>query len=297
MAEQMDLEELSAFITVVESGSFLAAASSLGVSRTTLRRRVGSLEARAGVPLLESTHQGVVLTDAGRALSTQGRRMMQEARALLASVREMGHEPSGVLRCVLPVGLPPHLLAPLHTALRACYPRLRLHLRFSNDPLAEPLVDIDMAIHFGDDSPRGPWISYVIMRVQERLLASSAYLGKRGTPRSVEDLRRHELLAWQAPGEDARIWPTRSGGHVTVEPALIATDIHFIRHCCLEGLGIGFVPDANVPDAAGASPLVAVLPDVIGRERAVRVTVPAALAEIPKIRMVLERVRAFLGEL
>lgn len=44
----MDLEELRAFLDVVQTGSFLAAADSLGVSRTTLRRRVEALEARAG---------------------------------------------------------------------------------------------------------------------------------------------------------------------------------------------------------------------------------------------------------
>lgn len=294
----MDLEELRAFITVVESGSFLAAASSLGVSRTTLRRRVGALEARAGVPLLESTHQGVVLTDAGQVLATHGRRMMEEARALLSSVREMGKEPSGTLRMVLPVGLPPHMLTPLFAGMRAAYPRLHLHCRFSNAPLSESLIDIDMAVHFGEDVPRGPWISHVVMRVPEGLIASSVYLGQRGVPRTVDDLRGHELFAWQAPGEDARLLPLLTGTHITVEPSLIASDIHLIRRCCIAGLGIGFVPDAQVPDpGVPEGLLVRVLPDVIGRQRAVRVTVPSALAEIPKVRMVLDRVRAFLGAL
>src|SRR5262245_28360838 len=120
----MDLEELRAFLQVVEQGSFLAAADALTVSRTTLRRRVGSLEVRAGVPLLESTQQGVVLTDAGRVLAARGRMLEEEANALIASVREVGQEPSGVLRIALPVGLPPHVLAPLLVAVRATYPRL-----------------------------------------------------------------------------------------------------------------------------------------------------------------------------
>ncbi len=114
----MDLEELSAFLDVVETGSFLAAAESLGVSRTTLRRRVEALEARAGVPLLKSTRQGILLTEAGEMLAQRGRIMMQETSALLASIREVGHEPSGMLRMVMPVGLPPHLLTPLFGVLR-----------------------------------------------------------------------------------------------------------------------------------------------------------------------------------
>jgi len=107
----MDLEERRAFLDVVETGSFLAAADSLGVSRTTLRRRVEALEARTGVPLLKSTSTGIVLTEAGTVLARRGRIMMQETNALLTTIREVGRAPSGVLRVALPGALPPHLLA------------------------------------------------------------------------------------------------------------------------------------------------------------------------------------------
>jgi DNA-binding transcriptional LysR family regulator len=294
----MDLEELRAFLSVVEAGSFLAAAEALGVSRTTLRRRVGALEARAGVPLIESTQQGAVLTEAGRVLANRGQLIMQEASALVRSIREVGDSPSGVLRVVLPVGLPPHLLTPIFAALRSAYPRLHVHAGFSNDPLGEPLVDVDIVVHFGEDTPRGPWLSHVLLRVRERLVASKEYLGRRGTPRFLDDLAHHELLAWRRPGEDAHLWPTQKGTTFTVTPTLVATDIHFVRQCCIAGLGIGLVPDAMLPDP-GLAPdaLVAVLPDVVGRELPVRVTVPRVLAEIPKIQMVLRHVRGFMPQL
>ena len=96
----MDLEELRAFVAVAETGSYLAAADSLAMSRTTLRRKVDSLEARAGVALVEGTPRGIVLTDAGKALASQGHRMMQEMRAVLSSVRDLGSTPRGTLRAV-----------------------------------------------------------------------------------------------------------------------------------------------------------------------------------------------------
>jgi DNA-binding transcriptional LysR family regulator len=294
----MDLEELRAFLRVADSGSFLAAADALGVSRTTLRRRVGSLEARTGVPLLESTQQGVVLTDAGRVLARRGRALEEDMGALLASVREVGQEPAGVLRISMPVGLPPHVLTPLVAALRASYPLLSLEGRHSDDPIGESLAGVDMAVHFCDSAPRGKWISYVMIRVPERLVAAKGYLARRGTPRSVEDLADHELYAWRAPGDDPRAWPLRAGGTFAAEPKVVSTDIHALRHCAIAGLGIALVPDAMLPDP-GLPPdaLIPVLPEVVGRERAVRVTVPEALSEVPKIAMVLARVRAFLGEL
>jgi DNA-binding transcriptional LysR family regulator len=294
----MDLEELRAFLQVVESGSFLAAADRLQVSRTTLRRRVGSLESRAGVSLLESTQQGIVLTDAGQMLARRGRAMAEEAGVLLASIRGIGQAPSGILRVSLPVGLPPQMLASLFAALRATYPQLHLEAHASDDPLAESMVGVDLAVHFCDSTPRGKWISYVVFRMQERLIAGKAYLARRGTPASFHDLAQHELFAWQAPGADARAWPLRAGGTFAVEPTLVSSDIHLIRHCCLAELGIGFLPDAMLPDPGfAADALVAVLPDLVGRERALRVTVPAALADLPKIKMVLDRVKGLLGEI
>ncbi|MCE9576497.1 MAG: LysR family transcriptional regulator [Deltaproteobacteria bacterium] len=291
----MDLEELRAFVTVADTGSFFAAADALGVSRTTLRRRVGALEARAGVALVESTRQGAVLTEAGQALAARGRDLIAEASALVSAVREVGREPTGVLRVIMPVGMPPHALAPLFARLRTTWPRLAVTCRFSNDPLAEPLTEVDLIVHFADDPPRKPWLSRALLRVPERLLASPGYLARRGTPTSIEDLAAHELLAWQAPGEDARTWPVRGGGRVAVAPAMIATDIHLIRSCCAAGLGIALVPDAPFPSPDSAA-LVPVLVDHVGRERTVRVTVPATLAGIPKIAMVLAQVDRFVAQ-
>jgi DNA-binding transcriptional LysR family regulator len=294
----MDLEELRAFLDVVETGSFLAAAESLGVSRTTLRRRVEALEARAGVPLLKSTRQGILLTEAGEVLAQRGRLMMQETSALLTSLREVGQAPSGMLRVVLPVGLPPHLLVPLFGLLRTAHPQLSVQARFSDNPLGEPLDNVDMAVHFGEDMPRGPWLSSVVMRVREGLIASQEYLRRRGVPRSPGELRGHELFSWEGPGDDARAWPTLRGTVFTVEPALISTDIHLIRSCCLAGLGIGLVPSLELADPGEpADSLVPVLPDVVGRERPVRISVPEALSEIPKIKLVLTSIRRFLEPL
>jgi DNA-binding transcriptional LysR family regulator len=294
----MDLEELRAFLDVVETGSYLAAADSRGVSRTTLRRRVEALEARAGVPLLKSTPQGIVLTEAGEVLSRRGRIMMQETSALLTSIREVGQAPSGLLRMVVPVGPPPYLFTQLFGQLRAAFPLLRAHVRFSADPLNEPLDKVDMAFHFGSNLPRGPWLSYAIMRLHEGLLATRDYLRQRGVPRSVEELRGHDLFAWEAPGDDATVWPSLQGTPFTVQPTLVATDIHIIRSCCTAGMGIALIPTLALPDPnLPEDPLVPVLPDEVGRERPFLVSVPEALAEIPKIKLVLGHLRQAMGQL
>lgn len=290
----MDLEEFRAFLGVVETGSFLAAATSLNMARATLRRRVEALEARAGVPLLERSARGVVVTEAGAVLAARGRHVLQEASALVASVREIGREPVGVLRVLMPMGLPPHALTPLFAALRGSFPRLSLQARFSEDPVESALEDVDMLVHFGPHGPEGPWLSYEVWSLREWLIASNEYLASRGTPTTLEELARHDLLAWAPPGEDPRVLPTLAGESFEVEPVLVSADVHCVRQMVLAGLGIGFVPDAMLPDpGVPDDALVPVLADVVGRRRSLFVVFPAAQAGLPKLRAILHHVRAF----
>jgi DNA-binding transcriptional LysR family regulator len=291
----MDLEELRAFLSVVETGSFLAAERSLNVPRATLRRRVDSLEARAGVPLLHRNRLGVGPTEAGAVLAARGRLMVLEATALVSSIRELGVEPSGALRVLLPVGLPPQALVTLYAALREAHPRITVEARFSDDPVAGLLDGIDLAVHFGERSPPGPWVSYELVRVREWLVASTEYLARRGTPSTLDDLARHDLLSWAAPSEDPRAWPLLAGGRFVVDPVLIATSVHFLRQCMLAGHGIALLPDGLLPDPGVPSgAVVPLLEGIIGRERAVRLVAPSVLTDLPKIKAVLKHVRAYV---
>lgn len=291
----MDLEELRAFLAVAQTGSYLAAATSIGVSRSTLRRKVDALEARVGLPLLEGTHRGVVLTDAGSALALEGRRMTQEMGAVLEAIRESANAPDGTLRLVLPIGLPPHVLVPLYASIRAALPKLSVHCRFSEDPVRERLEDVDVAAHFGERSPGSVWISHVLLTMREWLVATQDYVERHGAPRCVDELARHELLVWQGSGRDPRLLPLCDGGFVEVAPKLVATDIHLVRQCALVGRGIGYLVDGELPDPPGSPALVPILRDRVGRTQTLRISIPRALAEVPKIRGVLAHMRGFLG--
>jgi DNA-binding transcriptional LysR family regulator len=292
----MDLEELRLFLAVAQHGAFNAAADSLGVPRSTLRRRVDALEARARTPLLSRNAQGIALTEAGKVLAARGRTMLEGASALLDSIREVGEEPVGVLRVVMPIGPPRHVLVALFAGLRAAYPRLRMRGRFSEAPLAEPLTDTDVAFHFDPAPQKGPWLSEILLEMPERLVAATDYLARRGVPESPEDLAGHELLVWQSPGESRNRLPLLGGGYVEVEPALVSTDASAVRYAALRGVGIAYTPDLiDDPDDARYS-VIPVLADKVGGACALRVSVPAFLAEIPKVRVVIDWTRKYLRE-
>jgi DNA-binding transcriptional LysR family regulator len=268
------------------------------MSRATLRRRIDQLESRAGVLLVDRTRMGAPLTEAGKVLAARGRLMVQEANALLASVREAGAEPAGVLRVLLPVGLPPHVMTPLLAFIRQKYPRLHFRMQFRDDPLGGLLEDIDLALHFGEQTPAGPWVSRELLRVRTWPVASAEYLARCGAPKRIEDLAQHDLMSWELPGEDGRVWSTVRGESIKVAPFLVTRHIHLLRQFAIAGLGIAMVPDAMLPDpGVPEGALVPVLPDVIGREIGLRIVVPAVLSDLPRIKAMMELLRPFLGDL
>lgn len=288
----MQLESLAMFLEVVRTGSFLSAATALGVARPTLRRRIEELEARAGVPLLVRSRQGVVPTEAGAVLASRAQSVLDEATALVGLVREVGSATSGRLRIAAPVGLPPHVFAPFLMMMHASYPKIRVELLFATDPMTLSPHNADAIVTFDTAEPPGSCIAIRIVNAPEQLLASRAYLEEHGTPKDAASLSEHRLLSWIAPDADPRVWPDGAGGELDIEPWLMSSDVHVIRSAAVSGLGIAFVPNAQLPIPPPIpEDLVVVLPDVT-RKRSLRAFVPVAVAEAPRIRAgisVLER--------
>ena len=237
----MDLEGLRALIAVIETGSFSAAAKSLRAARATLRRRIDDLEARSGVSLVRIGQEGAVATEAGKLLAARGRAMLTEAQALVRAVRELDRGERAVIKYVLPVGPPPHLIPLAADLIRTMLPGATWELRFSDDPLSEDIEDAAFAFHIGLPPPAGQWRALQVREVPQVLQASPAYLAK-SRPSRVEDLDDHPLFVWRGPGLDPTIVPRVDGEEHPVHPAIITSDVHLLRVLAERGKGIIFAP-------------------------------------------------------
>lgn len=280
----MDLEETRAFLAVLDHGSFKAAAENLNQPRATLRRRVESLEVRAGVPLLDRSRNGVEPTAAGAVLARHGRALLRETDALLHVLRELDDDtPRGTLRVGIPSALPGDGVALVFGLFRAKFPQLRLDIRVADDPVCELVDEVDVILQLGDQAPPSRWSTIPLARLREGLFASAGYLERRGTPRTLEQLAEHELLACGAPGEHR--WPLTSGGGVGIEPAMVMSDAQHLRRFAGFGFGIALLPDIDFGEDDDA--LTPVLGDVVGRWTSLNAVVPEVLAETPKLKAIL----------
>lgn len=124
----ISLQQLHAFTTIVDCGSFRRAARELGVSQAGLTNSVQALEAELGVALLHRSVRGVSLTADGERLLPRARLMDREARRAVDEARTSRGEPGGTLH----VGFGPTPTAMLlHIVLpdfHSRFPSIRLKL-------------------------------------------------------------------------------------------------------------------------------------------------------------------------
>src|SRR5690606_36722966 len=111
-------------------------------------------------------------------------------------------------------------------------------------PLTELLDEVDLTLHLGSERPAKRWSTRPLMRLRESLFASEGYLERHGTPRTLEDLAGHMLLAGRS--DEAQRWPLLDGGHLEIAPAMLADDPQLLRRFVGCGFGVALLPDVDL---------------------------------------------------
>jgi len=169
--------------------------------------------------------------------------------------------PRGTLRVSVGFTFAVGPLAPMLPQFLARYPDVRVALSIDNRNVELLAEEFDVAIRIGP-LPDSDLIARRLTTIALWTCASPAYLAARGTPKTVEDLRSHELIGrvdhranWQfrAPGgvlHEIEVVP----GTVVPEPAVLLTVL-------VGGAGIGRLPDFSAADAVASGTLVLLLPE------------------------------------
>lgn len=124
----MDLKRVEYFVCVAKLGSFSKAAQMLKLTQPAISRHIQALEQELRVRLLYRTTRGVMPTEAGEILLTQGEALLENAQRIRNALEGMGQTPGGAVA----IGMPPTIapaLAPLTIdACKKAYPNISLHV-------------------------------------------------------------------------------------------------------------------------------------------------------------------------
>jgi DNA-binding transcriptional LysR family regulator len=237
------LDDIDAFLAVVEQGSQTAAARHLRRSLQSINRSLATLEQSVGVDLVQRSTRRSSPTEAGLAFYHRVRPAFTEivdARIEAASKRA---EPSGVLRISAPVLFAPAYVVPAICDFMEHYPQIEIELKVS-DARADLFEDgLELAIRIGDL----PDSELKVRRLGELrvvVFGAPAYFARHGRPKHPDDLAQHRCIIRLTEGRD-EAWRFRIGGRnraVRVRGPFRTDSMAAMHRAVARGLGLGYTP-------------------------------------------------------
>jgi DNA-binding transcriptional LysR family regulator len=256
------LVETRMFVTVVEEGTFRAAAVRFGVSTPYVSKLVRGLEERLGARLMQRTTRKLALTDVGAAYYAECaealRRVDEAAEAASAAQCAL----SGALRVTLPTGLGLDWLAGPIASFVAAHPKLRVDVHYLDRQVDLVAEGMDLAIRAGPllDST---FIARRLAVAERTVCASASYLERRGLPAAPEALAEHSCLLYAHQPTPGAWTFERSGEQrtVLVSGPLVANQGAALVRAAVLGLGLVYVPEFHTGRDVAEGRLVRVVPE------------------------------------
>lgn len=282
-----DLEDLRAFVAVVENGGFNRAAERLGVSKSIVSRRIARLEEELGARLLSRSTRGVSPTEAGLELKERGERILAELEEAREAVAQQSGEVVGRLRLSVPLSFV-NYLAPILGDLACRHPKLELDASFSDRPVDLVGEKFDAAIRVG--SLRDPnLIARRLATVRAYAVASPSYVERHGAPEKPEDLSNHSCIVYTgAASRELHFEKKGKSSAVRLEGRLRADNGDAQVAWALHGLGIAVLPAFFVVRAIEEGKLVHLLGDYTLPEIGIYVVRPPGAYLPGKVRALID---------
>lgn len=256
------IEELHAYVTIVDCGSIGKAAERLEQTPSGLSRALQRLERKLNVTLLERTTRKLHLTQEGQLFLEKARKILNELTEAEDALLQLDSDTSGVIRIDSATSFVLHVLVPLIQEFIQCYPKIEIELN-SHEKVIDLLEHkVDVAIRFGELNDSSLHAK-LLCRSRLYLVASPDYLAQYATPWDVNDFSAHTLLGFSQPIH-LNTWPIQMKGEKFVaRPKIKASNGETVRQLALQGAGIACLSRFMVEDDLKAARLIALCEDQI----------------------------------
>lgn len=256
--EMDSLDDMLLLIEVAEAGSFTKGGQRLGLPKSTVSQRIGQLETRLGLRLLNRSTRQVTPTAAGEVYLHHCRRVRDEARDAAVAMGHLRTRPEGQLRITCPEITATHFMPGFLQAFALAHPAISVQLIATNRRLDLLHERIDFAFRVG--APQGQeMILRRISEIRRVVVAAPAYLATVTPPRQPADLMQHRCLIHDTQPD----WRFAGAGDSGLRPpaALSSDSMGFLLQACLQGMGVALLPAYVCHPALASGALVQMLPD------------------------------------
>jgi DNA-binding transcriptional LysR family regulator len=285
----MDLfRALTAFVRIVETGSFSAVARETNTTPSAVTRLIGQLEEHFRVRVFHRTTRHLSLTEDGQDLLGHARHLIEAATELEDTLGKQRTAPTGRVRVGL-TSAGARLVTSALASLYAQYPGLSVEFVIREQP-GDLIEDrLDLAVRVGEPTDAS-LVARLVGEFGRALVAAPAYLEKRGAPASPQGLIDHTCIAHDV-GAGSATWRFQGEGGphiVEVTPTFSANNSDIVRQAALAGHGISLLPEPQVLDDILGARLYRLLPDYPTERSKVYLVYPSRRHLPPRTRVVID---------
>jgi DNA-binding transcriptional LysR family regulator len=258
------LADLDAVLSIARKGSFRAAALDLGMSTTALSNAIAKLEQRLGIRLFNRTTRSVSLTDAGRTFVERVGPAMTDIHDAMLAAQSLQETPTGTLRINAFASAAREVMTPLILSFMRRYPQVHVDLVTEGRLVDIVAAGFDMGLRPSDLVP-GDMIAVSLgLKRGNAVVASPDFLRTHGRPIVPADLHRFRCIRARLPNNALFRWRFEKDGDaidIDVQGPITLDESSLVRIAAQNGVGLGYVIEADVRDDITEGRLVRVLED------------------------------------
>ncbi len=293
----LDLNDLRIFERVATLRSFSGAARVLGAPKSTVSRSIARLETALGVRLFQRTTRDVLLTEAGESLEARCHDIMARVNEAVDHARVMSETPQGLLKISAGIGFGINVLAEQIPVFLRRNPEVRVSLDLCARTADLVSDGIDIAVRMGP-MPDSSLIAAHLGTLNRYLCAAPAYLDRRGTPATLQDLADHDVIEMPAANGRTRSWTFSRGKEtvvVAIDPRTTVNDALSIHRMAVNGSGLAIISGYLCAPDVAAGRLVRLFPDWSPPAVDVNLVFPSIRELSPVVRAFVDHMREVSG--
>ena len=278
----INLDILNNFVVVAKTENLSAAAKKLGATQPNLGRQMTALAKEINLTLFDRHSRGVSLTDGGKQFLILSQTILGQLKYETDLIREQAQGLNGSLRIMKSLGATGIILDAL-SLFRKKHPKVQFSITSAADVSDLHMADIDVGI-----LPALPNDPELLQRhlydFGVRLYAAPRYFERRGMPKTLDDLKNHNVVFCESPvaGADS---PFNFHASVTNFSSSVEVSEEMVEEFLRRGWGITPFPSNNKLEGTG---IIDVFPDMPDHKVPVYFTHHKRLEESPNVEAFYE---------
>lgn len=259
----IDLNNLLAFIVVARERSFTRAAAQLGISQSALSHTIRRLEEKMGIRLLTRTTRGVSTTEAGERLYMNLGPHYEGIQTELSALYALNDKPAGTIRISTHDRPADTILWPKLSKLLPLYPELNIEISINYELIDIVAERFDAGVRLGDQVAKDMIAVRISPDVRMAVVGAPSYFKNRVIPQTPQELTGQNCIRLRLPTHGGiYAWEFEKGGqilHVQVQGQMIFNQSVHILNAALQGYGIAYLPEEQIKPYVDQGQLIQLL--------------------------------------